>query len=455
MRRIESAALAAITAAGLLTGCGASAGISGEHTGGTEAAVQEDNGTVLNIQCWNDEIRELFEKYYPGYERVDDTTGKLGDVTVKFIVTSTEDNAYRTNLDTALAGNASAAPEDKVDLFLTDADSVQNDTRTDGFAMKLSELGITEDDLSDQYSYIREAASDTDGELRGAAWEACAGGLIYNREIAQSVLGTDDPEEVQEAVKDWDSFAETAEKLRKAGYQITATANDTYRAYAANKAKAWVSEDGMLQIDDSLKEWAESAKALVDAKETGTAAIWSEDWSAGFYEETPVFAYFGPLWFVTSSMCEGEDGSVADNGGWAMTEGPQGFSWGGTWICAAEGTDNPTLVKEVILTLTANAEVQKEMASAGISVNNSSVMNELADDDTIGVDALGGQNPFRVLSANAETITASKRSVYDAGCDEAFRSAMKTYFDGNATYEEAVESFQKNIAEKYPELSVE
>ena len=32
---------------------------------------------------------------------------------------------------------------------------------------------------------------------------------------------------------------------------------------------------------------------------------------------------------------------------------------------------------------------------------------------------------------------------------------MKNYFDGNATYDEAIEQFNKAIVEKYPELTVE
>ena len=47
-------------------------------------------------------------------------------------------------------------------------------------------------------------------------------------------------------------------------------------------------------------------------------------------------------------MSADQDGSVGKDGGWAATEGPQGFYWGGTWITAAAGTDNPTLVADII-----------------------------------------------------------------------------------------------------------
>lgn len=47
-------------------------------------------------------------------------------------------------------------------------------------------------------------------------------------------------------------------------------------------------------------------------------------------------------------MSADQDGSVGKDGGWAATEGPQGFYWGGTWITAATGTDNPTLVADIM-----------------------------------------------------------------------------------------------------------
>jgi hypothetical protein len=45
---------------------------------------------------------------------------------------------------------------------------------------------------------------------------------------------------------------------------------------------------------------------------------------------------------------------IDDNttGGWGAAQGPQGFFWGGTWICAAQGTDNANLVKDIMLKMT-------------------------------------------------------------------------------------------------------
>ena len=82
-----------------------------------EAAAE---GPVLNIQCWNEEFKSRLTDHYPGYEEVDATHGKIGDVEVVWTITPSDDHAYQNNLDTVLPENEGA--EDPVDLFLVEAD---------------------------------------------------------------------------------------------------------------------------------------------------------------------------------------------------------------------------------------------------------------------------------------------------------------------------------------------
>ena len=477
-KKVISALLATTMVAAMLVGCGSNgtADAPAADDAQTEEPVADDaadteepaaddaqteepaaeEGKVLNIQCWNEEFKSRLEDHYPGYEKVDDTTGKIGDVTVKFHITPSDDNAYQNNLDSILPGNADAAADDKTDLFLIEADYALKYTDADvDVAMKLSDLGITDADLSKQYQYTKDVVTDANGDLRGASWQACSAGLIYDRAIAKEVLGSDDPADVQAAVKDWDTFNATADTLKKAGYNITATVNDTYRVYSNNVSKKWV-EDGKVQIDDNIKKWADDSKALVDKKETSTAELWSDDWSKGFFTDSPVFAYFGPAWLINFSMHADEEGSIANEGGWGLVEGPQGFYWGGTWICAATGTDNPTLVKDIILTMTTDDAVMKDIAVKDSDcVNNKDVLADLASDDSFGSAVLGGQNPYEMLAAGAENVDMSNISIYDQGCNESYQQAMKNFFDGNASYDEALDQFKKAIVEKYPELTVD
>ena len=297
-----------------------------------------DEGKVLNIYCWNEEFKSRLTDHYPGYEEVDGTHGKIGDVDVVWNITPSDDNAYQNNLDETLLKQADASADDKIDLFLVEADYALKYVNTD-YTMPVADLGITEDEVADQYQYTKDVMTDADGNLKGLSWQGCPGTMIYRRDIAKEVFGTDDPAEVQKKVADWDTFKATAEELKEKGYQMTSTVNDSYRVFSNNVSTPWV-VDGKITVDDNIKNWVDMSKEMVDAGETATYELWSDDWSKGFFKDSNVFAYFGPAWFIDFSMSADQDGSVGKDGGWAATEGPQGFYWGGTWITAATGTDN-------------------------------------------------------------------------------------------------------------------
>ena len=373
------------------------AGMTAAPVWAEEAA--SDEGKVLNIYCWNEEFKSRLTDHYPGYEEVDGTHGKIGDVDVVWNITPSDDNAYQNNLDETLLKQADAAADDKIDLFLVEADYALKYVNTE-YTMSVADLGITD-----------------------------------------------------EEVADWDTFKATAAELKEKGYQMTSTVNDSYRVFSNNVTSPWV-VDGKITVDDNIKNWVDMSKEMVDAGETSTYELWSDDWSKGFFKDSNVFAYFGPAWFIDFSMSADQDGSVGKDGGWAATEGPQGFYWGGTWITAATGTDNPTLVADIMKTMTTNVDVMKEIVTADNDfVNNKPAMEEMAADESYGDAVLGGQNPLAMFCAGADKIDLSNMSIYDQGCNEEFQNAMKNYFEGNATYEEALDLFYKAVVEKYPELS--
>ncbi|MDO4519866.1 MAG: carbohydrate ABC transporter substrate-binding protein [Eubacteriales bacterium] len=417
---------------------------------------EDAEGTVLNIQCWNEEFKSRLTDHYPGYEEIDGTTGKIGDVTVKWTITPSDDNAYQNQLDTVLPENENASADEKTDLFLLEADYAKKYINSEvEVTVPVKDLGLTDEELAGQYQYTKDVVTDADGNLRGVSWQGCPGVLIYNREAAKEVFGSDDPETVQEKVKDWDTFNATAAELKEAGYNVMATVNDSYRVYSNNVTSPWV-VDGKVQIDDNIMAWVEASKALVDAGETTTAELWSDDWSKGFYPDGKVFAYFGPAWLINFSMHADEEGSIANQGGWGAVVGPQGFYWGGTWIAAAKGTDNPTLVADIMRQLTTNEDIMKDIVKADSDfVNNKAAMEAAATDDAYAFSVLGGQNPLAMFCEGAESIDLSTMGDYDQGCNEEFQKAIKNYFDDNATLDEAIAQFKTAIVEKYPELTVD
>lgn len=458
-KKVLSALLSATMVVSMLAACGGNtdapaassepAAAGSTTAAGTESAAE---GTVLNVYCWNEEFKSRLEAHYPGYEVIDGTTGKIGDITVKYTIVPNDGNAYQNNLDSTLLKQADAAADDKIDLFLVEADYALKYVDTD-YTMNVADLGITDADVADQYQYTKDVVTDSNGNLKGVSWQGCPGALFYNREIAKEVFGTDDAAEVQKKVADWDTFLATAAELKDKGYYITSSVMDTYRTYSNNVTSKWV-DGNKINIDANIVKWAEDSKAMYEAGYTNNYELWSDDWKKGFYPDGKVFCYFGPAWFINFSMAADQEGSVGYNGGWGITEGPQGFYWGGTWICAATGTDNPTLVADIMKTMTCNKDVMIDIVKEDDDfVNNKPAMEEMAKDTSYSSKILGGVNPLPLYVASADSIDLSNMSNYDQGCNEEFQNAMKNYFEGNATYEDALDLFYKAVVEKYPELT--
>ena len=456
-KRALSLILATAMVAGSLVACGGSTGAASsepaaEAEAETEAETEAEEGSVLNVYCWNEEFKTRVKDHYPGYEEVDATHGKIGDIEVVWNITPNENNAYQNNLDEALLKQEEAAANDKVDLFLIEADYALKYVGSD-YTMPIADLGIQEDELADQSGYTKDVVTDGNGALKGVSWQGCPGVMIYNREAAKEVFGTDDPAEIQPKFADWDAFVASAAELKDKGYQVVSSVNDTYRVYSNNVTSPWV-VDGKINIDANIDKWVDDSKALVDAGYAGTHDLWGDDWSKGFYPEGKVFAYFGPAWLIDFCMAADTEGSIANAGGWAATEGPQGFNWGGTWICAAAGTDNTAEIADIIRQLTCNVDIMTDIVKNDNDfVNNKPAMEAMAQDETYGDAVLGGQNALPMFCAGADKIVMDQITIYDQGCNEEFQKAMKGYFEGTTDKESAINAFYKAVVEKYPDLT--
>lgn len=413
-----------------------------------------NEGKILNIYAWNDEFMNRLADHYPGYTKVDAKTGQIGDVTVKWHITPNENNAYQYDLDQTLFRQRDAVADDKIDLFLIESDYASKYVNT-SFTMNIYDLGITDQELNNQYKYTQSIVKNSADELKGLSWQACPGVMIYNRDIAKAAFGSDDPATVQTRVADWDAFAKSAAAVKAKGYYMVSGYDDTYRVFSNNVTSSWVVND-RLNIDENLMRWVEQTKDFTEKGYNNQTSLWDEDWSRGFYPDGKVFCYFGPAWFIDFSMEASDSSSIAANGGWAITEGPQQFFWGGSWICAANGTDNPGLVADIMRKMTTDKDIMKEIVIADHDfVNNVAVMEELANDPAYANPVLGGQNPLSIFCEGAGAIDLKYLSYYDQGCNEEFQAAMKKYFDDDYTLSEAQIQFETKVTTKYPSLKEE
>lgn len=446
--------LAVVMSVTLLAGCGG---------GGGQSASTEDvpEGNVINIYSWNDEFKTRVEAVYDKVDHTSDdgTVTYLTDgAEIHWIINPNTDGVYQNKLDEALLRQGSADADDKVDVFLSETDYVVKYTDANAnVAIPLTDLGIDPDtDLKDQYEYTKVVASDANGVQRGSTWQGCPCLLVYRRDIAKDVFGTDDPDEIAEIVADWDKMKDAAAKLKDKGYYTFASYADTFRSYGNSISEPWVTADGsdvVLKVDPRIMEWVSDSKEWLEAGylDKNIKGQWNADWNTSMGSKSKVFAFLLPAWGIDFVLTPNWDGEM---GSWGVTTGPQAFNWGGSFIHGCTGTDNPEHVREIILALTGNADNMTKITQEYTEfTNNKPVMNSFAEDESFGTEFLGGENPFKYFAPAAEGITMTTLSPYDQACVETIQNSFGDYLQGQIDFEKAKINFETAIKERHPDIT--
>ncbi len=141
-------------------------------------------------------------------------------------------------------------------------------------------------------------------------------------------------------------------------------------------------------------------------------------------------------------------------GKYRVCRGPANYYWGGTWLSAANGTDNKSDVCDIMRSMTCDSAIaQKITRETEDYCNNKTAMNAIATDSTYGSAFLGGQNHIALFQKTASDIKMNAMSAYDQGCNEQIQNAMHSYFAGTATYKEAISTFESALLTLYPEVT--
>jgi hypothetical protein len=441
MKKALSILLVLVLMVGLFAGCGDKTGTpasSGPDTSTPAKPAQE--GKVFNIYAWNEEFKGFFEKYFEVPEGIN----------VNWIITPSDGGAYQEKLDQALLAQASASADEKVDLFLAEADYIIKYVESD-LTMDVSTIGVKEADT--MYKYTAQAASDSKGRMKGVSFQCCPAALIYRRSIAKDVIGTDDPAKVQEALSDWDKFNEVAARAKEKGYYMTASYVETYRTFSNNCSMPWVDENNKLQFDPMIKAWISQAKDFLDKGYTLSAGIWDDEKNQQMFATGKTMCFFGPAWYYNFCMGNAMDEEKGCFGDWAICQGPQAYFWGGTWLLAPVGTDNPTMVKDIMEAFTIDEEVCSNLVKNEMQFSNNSKVNQkFADDPDYGNDFLGGQNDTAVFVELAKNIKFEHKTQYDQLLNEQMAGVFLDYFLGNITEDQAYANFYTYVNEKYPAI---
>lgn len=420
--------------------------------------------TTIHVMCFTTEVKRIIERYARNHPKFD------AKYDLSFTVVSTADDAYTKALDSALASEGEAP-----DLYVANVDFVKKYTTgsASDYACTYEALGIdVEQGIRDGgiASYIGDVTR-RDGQVVALGYDGNGCAFIYNREVARDVFGDDNPETVEAALGvDWDSFFEAAEKCKARGFAIVSGDDAIWRAVENSADHGWV-VDGKLYIDPKRKAFLNIAKKLKDNEYTNDTIEWTEGWFADMAEvgAKRVLGFYGPSWFVANTMqlnC-GYSGrnETGTWGQWGVCR-PNVYSfWDGTWVIAnKKALADESLkagVRELIeyMTLdTSTSGLQYEFANgydeysiAKQAVASSVVMGVSSNPDEF----LDGQDAFPVFMMATVCARGDNLTEYDSQINLYWREAVRSYTNGEFSYEEAINWFKSAIRENIPEIVVE
>ncbi|MCM1506826.1 MAG: ABC transporter substrate-binding protein [Ruminococcus flavefaciens] len=349
-----------------------------------------------------------------------------------------------------------------LDVYFCEADwalkYINDDTKT----APLEQLGFTDDNFADIYSYTDEIGKDSNGVRKGVSWQAAAGGFAYRTDLAEQYLGVTSPEEMQAKIGDWESFVTAAEDIAEQSGGKTALADTLggmWQVFAATRTTPWVVDNG-LEVDASCEEFANYAKRLWDCGGVTKNPQWDASWYASGQDDSAMGFFVSTWGFGDSILAQAAGGEGgATYGKWNVCQGPAPYFWGGTWIVVNPATDNAEEAQSFIKTFTVDKEqIKKYALDKPEYCNNMVVMQEIVDSNEnpneYVTNLLDGQNYFAVLHENAKKINLNGLiTPYDATIKGDFVDVVRAeYLESGASWEDTQIAFMEKVAGDIPDL---
>ena len=419
--------------------------------------------TKLVVWSFTNELQGMIEKYYaPNHPEIE----------FEFQIYPTDGSAYETKVDNTLGVPDAAVSEEAPDIFTLEAAFVKHYVESD-FTGNLKDIGFTDDELAVAFPVMAQIGQNSNGIQKGLSWQSTPGVLMYRASLAEKYLGVKSPEEMQEKVKDWDTFLETAEELKTASEgacKMVCGSGDIWNAYQYQRSQGWV-VDGKLNIDDELLDFEELCKTLEQDDLTQKAGAWGETWFAGMRGEIETLCYFLPTWglhYTLKPNCvAGWDAENPDSeehiknatehgtyGDWRLTDGPVAYSWGGTWMginAAKAATADDTkkaAMHDLIKFFTLDDDFLTQYAAdSGDFVGSAKAVETILANGGTPNPFLGGQDHYAIFAKAAALANGSLMSEYDSTINDLWDKFVTTpYTKGEVeSVDDAIAEFKNQV----------
>lgn len=324
-KRYMALALAAMTTAGLMAGCGSSSSSTAETSGdassqtqeaaSTESASASGEAVTLSFYIWNDEenyIRKVVDAYNESHDNVQ----------VDLSVIASDD--YDDKLKVMLAGNT--------DVDLVDIRGVAQMTQyaSQGALLDITDK-ITESGLDTSRYGDMWAASDYEGGYYSLPTRTTCWALFYNKDLLDAA-GVEEPGQMT-----WEEYVDYSQKVADGLAGVTAEdGTEVYAGYWVPWVYHFYSIQHGVYADDTNTEYIQKSLEILNTLYSNGTHYSYADVSSGVYD------------YIT----EFENGHIAllPNGEWvvnmlmnaAAEEGTVNFDWEVAPMPVPEGVEAGT-----------------------------------------------------------------------------------------------------------------
>ncbi|MFA9379749.1 MAG: ABC transporter substrate-binding protein [Acetanaerobacterium sp.] len=329
---------------------------------------------------------------------------------------------------------------------------------------KLLSLNIWEDITKDPYNFDKSNVLDylvpletsEDGRYVGPECPSVAG-MAYKRELTKEYFGTDDPQELEAMMSDWDSFIqagkEVATKSEGKVFMLSSL------GAAGNMLKGQSTEpfiDGdKLNLETSMKPILER---LIQIKQAGMVDVLdfdSPEEGASYAGDEHIF-YPCANWSVKFTIKGNDKDST---GRWGFMLPPGGpFPWGGTVMGVPQKAANKEDAVNYIKFFFGSEEgaaLQRD------NKGNFSPYKPVYDDDTFYSgpdDYFAGQDVLKAIGQEVLPNITSVRlpSKYDQDINDVYNLAIKSInaaTDGNITADDLIAKMNDDLVNKQPNIT--
>jgi len=323
--------------------------VTGEYLTDYHLSLPEDYVGTLTMWGWDDSyyraVTEAFKKKYP-------------NVTFEYTNVANGDlvNKYQTAL--AIGGE------------LPDIAWAIVDSRAQVFALDMWEPLDQEPynfDISEIFEYLHPQMINEKGEVCGIEQSISPAGLAYRKDLAKKYLGTDNLEELEEMLSDWDDFIEKGREVyQKSDGQVYMFRGlgDVQVFIREQGGEAWIAGNE-IRVTDALEYSINRTGEFRDNNIVDNLESWSLSWYQSFGGEQHIFAGYA-TWSL-AMVIEPYDIEGQQKGHWGLMSAPEGnISWGGTTMGITKTCEDKRLAWEFIKFATLSTEGAEAINAIGL-----------------------------------------------------------------------------------------